>query len=117
MKNLYNTIILASFPLGGCVNEVVDSREHYQGYRYDVQFLQCHTFAIKHSVNGEVVCWIIITVFMCTHSKNFNVVSMLSFGWYEVATWYNLKSTLKQRFVFQCWNLQRQTTSKQRCVF
>ena len=26
---------------------------------------------------------------------------MLSFGWYDVTTWYNLKSTLKQRCVFQ----------------
>ena len=41
-------------------------------------------------------------------SKHFNVVSTLSFGWYNVATWDNVKSTLKQRCVFQRWNLQRQ---------
>ena len=43
-------------------------------------------------------------------SKHFNVVSTLSFGWYGVGTWGNVKSTLKQRCVFQRWNLQRRTT-------
>ena len=50
-------------------------------------------------------------------SKHFNVVSTLSFGWRDVATWDNVKSTLKQRCVFQRWNLQCLTTSNQRCVF
>ena len=50
-------------------------------------------------------------------SKHFNVVSALSICWYNVATWDNVKSTLKQRCVFQRWNLQRRTTSNQRCVF
>ena len=50
-------------------------------------------------------------------SKHFNLVSMLPFGWYDVATWDNVKSTLKQRCVFQSWNLQHRTTSHQRCVF
>ena len=40
-------------------------------------------------------------------SKHLNVVSTLSFGWCDVATWDNFKSTLKQRCVFQRWNLQR----------
>ena len=44
-------------------------------------------------------------------SKHFNVVSMLFLGWYDVATSYNIKSTLKQRCVRQRWNLQRWTTS------
>ena len=37
-------MILVSFPLGGCVDEVVDIQTKYQGYRYDVHFLGCHTF-------------------------------------------------------------------------
>ena len=47
----------------------------------------------------------------------FNVVSTLSFGWCDVATWGNVKSTLKQRCVFQRWNLQHRTTLNQCCVF
>ena len=35
--NLY-TMMLFSFPLGGCVDEVVDNRPDYQGYKY-VYFL------------------------------------------------------------------------------
>ena len=59
--------------------------------------------------------------FICTRpfdqklpSKHFNVVSTLSFGWCDFATRDNVKSTLKQRYVFQRWNLQRLTTSNQR---
>ena len=52
----YYTIIMVSFPLGGCVNEVVNSQVNYQGYRYDVHFLCCHTFAVMHSVNDGGVC-------------------------------------------------------------
>ena len=47
---------MVSFPLGGCVNEVVNSQANYQGYRYDVHFLCCHTFAVMHSVNDGGVC-------------------------------------------------------------
>ena len=50
-------------------------------------------------------------------SKHFNVGSTLLLGWYDVATSHNVKSTLKQRYVRQRWNLQRSTTLKQRCVF
>ena len=42
-------------------------------------------------------------------SKHFNVVLTLSFGWYDVVTWENVKSTLTQYCVFQCWSLQRRT--------
>ena len=47
----YYTIILVSFPLGEYADEVVDSQANYQGYRYDVHFLGCHTFAVLHSVS------------------------------------------------------------------
>ena len=50
-------------------------------------------------------------------SKHFDVGSMLFLGWYDVATSHNAKSTLKQHYVRQRWNLQRWTTLKQRCVF
>ena len=53
---LYYSIILVSFPLGGCVDEVVDSQANYQGYRYGIHFLWCHIFAVMHSVNGEGIC-------------------------------------------------------------
>ena len=52
----YYTIILVSFPLGRCVDEVVDSRENYQRYRCDIHFLWCRTLAVIHSVNGAGVC-------------------------------------------------------------
>ena len=44
-------------------------------------------------------------------------ISTLSFGWYDVVAWGNVKSTLKQRCVFQRWNLQRRPTLNQCCVF
>ena len=50
-------------------------------------------------------------------SKHFNVGSTLLLGWYDVATRNNHKSTLKQHCVPQRRNLQRWTTSNQRCVF
>ena len=49
----YFTIILLSFPLGGCVDEVVNSQANYQGYKH---FHGCYTFAFIYSVNGEGVC-------------------------------------------------------------
>ena len=50
-------------------------------------------------------------------SKHFNVASRLSFGWYDVPKWDNVKSRLQQCCVFQHWNLQCRTTSNHRCVF
>ena len=44
------------FPFGEFVDEVVNSHANYQGYRYDVHFLWCHTFAVIQSVDGEGVC-------------------------------------------------------------
>ena len=39
--------------------------------------------------------------------KHFNFVSTLALGWYDVATWDNVKLTLKQRSVCQRLNLKR----------
>ena len=50
-------------------------------------------------------------------SKHFNVVSMLFLGWNDVATSHNVKSTLKQCCVRQCWSLKHWATSNQRCPF
>ena len=52
--NLY-IIILFSFPLGGCIDEVVDNRTNYQGYKY-ICFLQYHSLAVIHFMNGEGSC-------------------------------------------------------------
>ena len=52
-----------------------------------------------------------------TPSKHFKVVSTLLLGWYDVSTLHNVKSTLKQLCVLQRWNLQRSTTTNQRCHF
>ena len=52
----YYTIILNSFLLGGHIDQVIDIQSNYQGYRSDVHFLGCHTFAVIHSVNGKGVC-------------------------------------------------------------
>ena len=49
-------MILVSFPLGGCVDEVVSSQANYQGYRYGVHLLWCYTFTVILSVNGQGVC-------------------------------------------------------------
>ena len=53
-------MILVSFCLGGCVDEVVNSQADYPGYCYDFYFLRWYTFAVIHFVNGEGVCYIII---------------------------------------------------------
>ena len=50
-------------------------------------------------------------------SKSLNVVSTFFLGWNDVATWGNVKSTLKQPRVFQRWNLQRRATWNQCYVF
>ena len=52
--NLY-TMILASFPLGECVDEVVKNRSNYQGCKY-VCLLHYHTLTVIHLMNGEGVC-------------------------------------------------------------
>ena len=48
-------------------------------------------------------------------SKHFNVVSMFLLGWYDVGMSDNVKSTLKQRCVYQRWNLLRWTKLSQHC--
>ena len=53
----YYAIILVSFPLGGYVDEVVDSRANYQEYRYDVHFFWYHTFEVMRSVTVEGVLY------------------------------------------------------------
>ena len=50
-----NTIILFSFPLDGCVDEVIDRRADFQEYRY-FHFLEWHAFAGIHFMNGEGYC-------------------------------------------------------------
>ena len=50
-------------------------------------------------------------------SKHFNIFSTLFLSWYDFATPYNIKSTLKQRCVRQLWDLQGWTTSNQFCLF
>ena len=50
-SNLY-TMILISFPLGGCDDEIVDSLKNYQGCKR-VYFLQYHTLKVIHFMNGE----------------------------------------------------------------
>ena len=52
--NLY-TMILFSFPLGGCADYVVDNLANYQGYKY-VYFLQYHTLTVIHFRNSEGAC-------------------------------------------------------------
>ena len=57
----YYAIILVSLPLGGYVDEVVNSQAVYQRFKNDVHFIRCHTFAVIHSRNAEGFCQIIIT--------------------------------------------------------
>ena len=48
---LYTTI-LVSFPLGGCVDEVVVNETNDQRYTY-VHLLYCHLLTVLHFMNGE----------------------------------------------------------------
>ena len=66
-------------------------------------------------INFTKLCSLLAT-FVNTQ-ETFNVVSTLLFGWYDVVTSDNVKSTLKQRCVCQRSNLQRWTTSNQHCLF
>ena len=47
-------IILASSPADGCFDEVFVSRVNCQRCRYNVDFLQCHTFKDNYIENGDV---------------------------------------------------------------
>ena len=60
-----------------------------------------------------------ITLFLCKTlpSKHLNVVSTLPFCYCDIVTWGNVKTTFKQRCVFQCWHLQCRTTSNQHLHF
>ena len=60
---------------------------------------------------------IVIAALSNVPSKYFNVGSTLFLGLYDAATSHNVKSTLKQRCVYQRCNLQRLATLKQHCVF
>ena len=51
--NLY-TMMLFSFPVGGCVGKVVDNRTNYQGNKYKY-FLQYRTLTVIHFMNDEGV--------------------------------------------------------------
>ena len=39
-----------------CIDEIVNNQANYQGYEYDVNFLQYHTLTVMHFKNGEGVC-------------------------------------------------------------
>ena len=54
LLNLF-TMLLVSFPSGGCVDEAVYNRTNYQGYKY-VYFFRYHTLTVIGFINGEVVC-------------------------------------------------------------
>ena len=47
--------MLFPFPKGECVDEVVDNWTNYEGYKF-VYFLQYHTLAVIHFMNGEGAC-------------------------------------------------------------
>ena len=46
-------MILVSFPLGGCVDAVVDNQTNYHKY---VSSLQYNTLTVIHFMNGEGAC-------------------------------------------------------------
>ena len=53
-----------SFPSGRCGHEVFNNQANYQGYEYDVYFLQCYTFTVIHLLNNEEVCEISEELFL-----------------------------------------------------
>ena len=56
------TVIIDSFPSGGCV-EVVGNGTIYYGSKDDVNFVKYHTLAAIHFINHEGLCQITITIF------------------------------------------------------
>ena len=48
-------MILISFPLGGCVDEVLHNRKNYAGNKY-IYLLRYHTLTVIHFMNGEGAC-------------------------------------------------------------
>ena len=56
------TIILVSFPSGGCVEEVVSNQTNYHWCKDDVYFLQYNKWAVIDFINHEGLCQIIRTI-------------------------------------------------------
>ena len=56
-QNGYTAVLfkaIRDFPLPSrCIDEVVGSRANFQGWRYDVHFLQRHTIIVMHFENGK----------------------------------------------------------------
>ena len=61
----------------------------------------------EEKIKWKLICVKLIYIANKYPSKHFNIVSTFSFGQYNVATWDNVKSMLKQRCVFQRYNSQR----------
>ena len=57
----YYTVILVSFPSGGCADEV-DNWTNYHGYKDDVYFLQYNTLVAIYFFNHGGICQIIRTI-------------------------------------------------------
>ena len=74
-------------------------------------------FGTPSEVTIELIQCVMTLPAITQPSKHFSIVSTLSFGWYNVMTWDNVKPMLKQRCVFHRWNLQRRATSNQPFVF
>ena len=55
-KEILNSysMILFSFPLDGCVDEVVSNQTNHQRCKY-IYFLQYRTLTVSHFINGEGV--------------------------------------------------------------
>ena len=74
----------------------------------NLTFLHCPNIGKIRVKVGPKTNYLSYFMSSCTNriapSKHFNVFLTLSFGWCDVATWDNVKSTLKQRCLFQHWN-------------
>ena len=47
---------MVSFPSGGCVDDVVDNQINYQGFQFDVYYIECHRCTVRCFIKGERVC-------------------------------------------------------------
>ena len=63
------------FSSGGCVAEVVDIRANYQGYKYDVLFLQSYIYFLNCERACHIITRIIFNVCICLNDINITKVN------------------------------------------
>ena len=55
-QQFWNFDNMVSFPSGGCVDDVVDNQINYQGFQFNVYYIECHRCTVRCFIKGERVC-------------------------------------------------------------